>query len=659
MPLRYRITLLIIVLLTVSMVANTSLMVLLGRRAILQRVESDGIAITRLLANGVAIAEHVPEVLNTEISRQMIAEAALAEQLIDLAHEKGLSQTAIDQRLAEVITRTGIKSIVALDRDGTISAQAVPELDPPLPGEMDVPLVEAFAETGVGKHWAQALPPMQLDGTATPMRFAGVRAKQGNGLVIVGQDLDEARAVRREIGPERNISAMIGDAGIESIWIFDEHDELLARAGLASADVSGATPAEMAAAGVVIHTGRSQLINDGSLIHVVAPVLDDDRLPIGAALIRFSTADADRAMNHTVLLSVALALGLMFGGAVVALILGRRISSPIVAVADAANAVHTHTYDEKSLAATTQRRDEIGALARHFTHMAEQVLAREEELDRLVALRTEQLNERNLELTQAIEVIQSDLDAARLLQQAILPQHFPTAPSFAGVAIMTAARHVGGDFYDFFMIDDDHLAVVIADVSGKGVPAALFMAVSRTILRAQAHATPDPAQCIYRANEQICSQNPLELFITVFYGVLNIRTGAFDYANAGHPSPILLQRDRRVVGPLLGTDGMALGVMDGIPYRAGHAVLEAGDTLVLYTDGISEAMDEGGSEFTDARIVDALTFEIENEVGAIMEHLIDGVHAFVDGAPQSDDLTCVVMRYVGNPAVVMEPEAVL
>lgn len=591
MPLRYRITLLIIVLLTVSMVANTSLLVLLGRRAILQRAEGDGVAITRLLANGVAIAEHLPEVLNTEINRQMIAEAALAAELIDLARQQGLTQTAIDQRLAEVVTRTAVKRIVALDHDGLISAQAAPELDPVAPGEKDHPLAEAFAETGIGKHWAEAVPPMPSAGSAQPMRFAGVRSKQGDGLVVVGQTLGEAGAVRREIGPERNISAMIGDAGIESIWIFSEKDELLARAGLASAELSEASAAERETVKAVIHSGRPQLINDGSLIHVVAPVLDDDRLPIGAALIRFSTAEMDQMMRRTVILSVALALVLLLGGAVVAHILGRRISKPIVAVADAAHAVHTHSYDENKLLRTAQRQDEIGSLARHFRHMAQQVLAREEELDRLVALRTEQLNERNHELTQAIEVIQRDLDAARLLQQAILPQHFPTAPSFAGVAIMTAARHIGGDFYDFFMVDNDHLAIVIADVSGKGVPAALFMAVSRTILRAQAMATPDPADCIYRANDQICAQNPMFLFITVFYGLLNIRTGAFHYVNAGHPSPILLRHRPHQVGPLPGTDGMALGVMADIPYCSGSVEMMPGDTLVLYTDGISEAMD--------------------------------------------------------------------
>jgi sigma-B regulation protein RsbU (phosphoserine phosphatase) len=651
MPLRYRITLLILILLTVSMVANTSLMVLLARRAILQREEGDGIAITRLLANGVSIAERLPDVMNDEVDRQMIAEAALAAQLVDLARQQGLSQTAINQRLAEVVSRTAIRRIVSLDHDGTIAAQAGPQYDPQMPGDKDTPLADAFAGTGPDKHWAQALPPLASAGTPRLMRYAGVRTDTGNALVVVGEGNDETRAVRREIGPERNISAMIGDAGIESIWIFGEDDNLLARAGLASADVTAATDAETAIVSNVIHTGRPQLINDGKLIHVVAPVLDDDRLPIGAALIRFSTAEMDQAMRHNILLSVALMLVLLLVGALASLVLGRRISKPIVAVADAANAVHTRTYDPKRLVVTARRRDELGSLARHFGEMAEQVLAREEELDRLVALRTEQLNERNQALTEAIDVIQRDLDAARSLQQAILPQHFPAGPNFNGVAIMTAALHVGGDFYDFFMVDEDHLAVVIADVSGKGVPAALFMAVSRTVLRAQAQVTPDPSECMVRVNDQMCSQNPMDLFITVFYGLLNIRTGQFDYVNAGHPPPVLLRKASREVAPLPRTDGMAVGVMDEIPYRSGRVDLEPGDALVLYTDGVSEAMDEAGLEFTDARVVEALAGEVDHDVSTILANLIDDVHLFVDGAPQSDDLTCVVMRYVGDPAV--------
>ena len=658
MPLRYRITLLILVLLTVSMVADTALMVMLGRRAILQREESDGIAITRLLANGVSVAEHLPDVLNEEINKHMITEAALAGQLVELAHQQGLSQVTIDQRLAKAVSRTTLKRIVALDRDGTITAQVAPEFDPSIPGAQDAALANDFAATGLGQHWAQALPPVETDGEPARMRYAGVRT-EANGLVVVGEGTDDAHTIRLEIGPERNISAMIGDAGIESIWIFNERNELLARASLQTANLSATTKDEADAINAVIHSGRPNLVNDGTLIHVVAPILDDDRLPIGATLIRFSTAETDRMMRHNVFIAIVLMLVLLLVGALAALVLGRRISKPIVAVADAANAVHARAYDPQSLATTSARRDEIGGLARIFTEMAAQVLAREEELDRLVNLRTRQLNERNKELTEAIDVIQRDLDAARSLQLAILPQEFPVGPNFSGAAVMTAALHVGGDFYDFFMVDQDHLAVVIADVSGKGVPAALFMAVSRTVLRAQAMATPEPAQCVVRANEQICAQNPMFLFITVFYGLLNIRTGQFDYVNAGHPSPVRLQRRTRQVAPLPRTDGMALGVMDDVPYRADRIMLEPGDALVLYTDGVSEAMDAAGLEYTDARVVHALMNEVDQDVSAILAHLIDSVHAFVDGAPQSDDLTCVVMRYVGDPAVVSAPTAAL
>ncbi|HJU15923.1 MAG TPA: SpoIIE family protein phosphatase [Stellaceae bacterium] len=650
MPLRYRITVLIVVLLAVSVLGNTTLLMLLGEQAAVQRARADGVAIARLLANGIAIAERLPDVVDAQITRQMIAEAALAAQLIDVAHSEGLTDVAIESRLAQVVARTPIGRIVALDRDGRTTLRAAKAYEFPAAQQYERPLAEAFAGTAPGRHWAQALPPLSLPGHSAAIRFAGVRAPQGDGLVIVGQNTAAMQALRREIGPERNISAMVGTAGIEGIWIFGERRHLLARSVTRGDKAVAPTPRERASVAEVIRTAHAQSVNDGDLIRVTAPVLDDDGLPVGAAVIRFSTADLHAALAHTVFLSIALTLLLLIVAVAAANQLGRRISRPIVAIADAARSVRGRTYDDAMLRGIAQRNDEIGSLARDFGDMAHQVLAREEELDRLVSLRTQELNERNRQLTQAIDTIQTDLDAARALQHAILPQQFPSGRSISGVAVMTAARHVGGDFYDYFMVDDDHLAILIADVSGKGVPAGLFMAVSRTILRAQAMATPQPAECMRRANAQISAQNPMFLFITVFYGLLDIRTGRLRYVAAGHPPPILLRRAAHRLAPLPGTEGMALGIVGDLGYREGEVVLSVGDTLVLYTDGVSEAMDAAGDLFTDERILAALADEFESEVDAILEHLVDSVDRFVDGAPQSDDLTCIVLRYLGERA---------
>jgi sigma-B regulation protein RsbU (phosphoserine phosphatase) len=651
MSLRHRITLLIVVLLTVSITGNSALLVWLGERAVLQRALGDGVAIARLLANGVALSERLPGIVDAQLDRQMVAQAALAEELVDLAHQQGLPDTELDARLAQIVARTAIKRIMALDRNGMVVTQVTRQFEPPLPGDHEIALTRAFAQTGPGKNWAQALSPLKLPGHASRMRFAGVRAQTGDGLVVIGQGLAASRALRHQIGPERNISAMVGAAGIESIWIFGEREELLARSSLDRDPASTtATTPELAGVRKVIQTGDPLSLNDGDVIRVIAPVLDDDGLPMGATLVRFSTAAVHEAVRRTILVAIALTLALLVVGVIVADRLGRRIARPIVAIADAARAVHRHAYDDRMMAPISARGDEIGSLARDFADMAKKVLAREEELDRLVASRTQQLNERNTELTQAIAVIQEDLEAARLLQHAILPQHFPLAPSFAGVAIMTAARHIGGDFYDFFMVDEDHLAILIADVSGKGVPAALFMAISRTILRAQAMATPQPSECVRRANDQICTQNPMYLFITVFYGLLNVRTGVFRFVNAGHPSPVLLQPAEREVSPLPWTEGVALGVVEDVVYREDQVTLSPGDTMVLYTDGVSEAMDNSGSEFTDARILETLGGELDDAVDGILRHLMQDVRKFVAGAPQSDDLTCVVLRYLGDPA---------
>jgi sigma-B regulation protein RsbU (phosphoserine phosphatase) len=646
MSLRHRITLLIVVLLTVSITGNSALLVWLGERTVLERALGDGTAIARLLANGVALSESLPGIVDAQLDRQMVAQAALAEELIDLARQQGLSNTELDTRLARVVARTGIKRILALDRNGMVVTQVTRQFEPSLSGDHEVALTRAFAQTATGKRWAQALSPLKLPGHTSRMRFAGVRAKTGDGLVVIGQGLAQSRALRHQIGPERNISAMVGAAGIQSIWIFGEREELLARSSLDRDPAARtATKPELAGVRKVIQTGDPLSLNDGDVIRVIAPVLDDDGLPMGATLVRFSTAAVHQAVRRNILVSVALTLSLLVIGVVVADRLGRRIARPIVAIADAARAVHSHAYDDGMMAPIAARGDEIGSLARDFADMAKKVLAREEELDRLVGIRTEQLNERNQELTQAMAVIQDDLEAARLLQHAILPQHFPLAPSFAGVAIMTAARHIGGDFYDFFMVDEDHLAILIADVSGKGVPAALFMAVTKTLLKASSSRRAPMAEMIGHVNDELCEQTDSGMFVSLLYAHLNTRTGALEFCNAGHPPPYLLTAsDTR---PLCGAKDVALGAMPALDYHSTAIQLSPGDTLFFYTDGVTEALDRGDRFYTSARLECVLHDVSGLPVEKITRGVVRDVRTFCGEREQSDDISVMALRWLG------------
>lgn len=240
--------------------------------------------------------------------------------------------------------------------------------------------------------------------------------------------------------------------------------------------------------------------------------------------------------------------------------------------------------------------------------------------------------------------IQQELDVARRMQQSIVPTRFPTRPDLQMFARMIPAREVGGDFYDYFWLSDQKIGVVIADVSGKGVPAALFMAVARTLLRAIAPSTAGPGACLALANDLLAQDNEATMFVTLFYGILDTSTGELEYANAGHNPPYRIDPDG-AVSQLPGTGGMALGVIEGIAFAEGRTRLEAGSTLLLYTDGITEAFNPADEEYGESRLEQHLAGSAGVKVGDLLKGLVDSVYEFANGAPQSDDITCLAIYY--------------
>ncbi len=365
------------------------------------------------------------------------------------------------------------------------------------------------------------------------------------------------------------------------------------------------------------------------------------------------TRDAVAASNRAIDVGETLLLTLNAISIIGALVIGwgyvrRQITAPVVRITDAAAAFEAGDYRPESLAGVRERTDELGDLARTFSRMAAEVQARTEILDRLVAERTRELNDKNELLEAANQRMDAELQIARSLQSAMLPQRLPENPRYAGKATMVPAREMGGDFYDFFSLGGNRLGLVIADVSGKGVPAAFFMAISRTILQSSAREGSSAGACLAATNDLLCEQNPLELFVTAFYGILDLDTGELSYANAGHNPPIVAARGGALT-PLPVTGGVAMGVMPGLPYAENRVKLAAGDTLILYTDGISEAMDRDGQEFTEARLMGSLTEAHRDSVEIVMSSVIDAVSRFVGDAPQSDDITCLIIRYKGPP----------
>ena len=246
-------------------------------------------------------------------------------------------------------------------------------------------------------------------------------------------------------------------------------------------------------------------------------------------------------------------------------------------------------------------------------------------------------------------VLQNELDVATKMQQSILPTRFPNGPDFSSFASMEPARNVGGDFYDVINLDDGRIGLSIADVSGKGVPAALFMMSSRTLLKGSAIGNADPGAVLQEVNSLLLEDNETMMFVTLLYAVYDPPTGQITYANGGHNTPLIRHADgSSTMLPLTG--GIALGVVGDIEYQQELVQLAPGETLVLYTDGITEAMNEVGEEFGLERLYDVLASNPANDPQEVNRNIFEAVRAFAGDTPQSDDITCLTLCRKGSPA---------
>ena len=246
-----------------------------------------------------------------------------------------------------------------------------------------------------------------------------------------------------------------------------------------------------------------------------------------------------------------------------------------------------------------------------------------------------------------LESLKNDLTTARDIQQYILPRVFPPFPEYTDkvdiYASMEAAKDIGGDFYDFFRIDDDHIALVVADVCGKGIPAALFMAVSRTIIRSKGMQGCSAETCMTESNHLLAAYSIDNMFVTVFYAIYNVKTGFISYSNAGHNPPLLLRQDGSF-SELPVMENTIVGVIDNIEYQKDTLQLEQGDTLFMFTDGVTEATDAAYNEFGVERLGDILSQHSHSNCQQIVEAVKKGVKDFVGETEQSDDITMLVVK---------------
>ena len=367
------------------------------------------------------------------------------------------------------------------------------------------------------------------------------------------------------------------------------------------------------------------------------PIYDGNNKIVAVAALDVSISGIRRSFiillaNITVMITlIMLAAGLLYFA-----MLQRQIIRPIVTLEKATRDLveDLSSGREGTFRVDVHTGDEIEVLAHSFEEMES---------------RLKEYVRENAAISAERQRISTELDLANRIQADMLPGIFPPFPDrtdFDIYASMTPAKEVGGDFYDFFLVDEDHLGMVMADVAGKGIPAALFMMMSKIMLQNYTLAGLGPKEVLETVNAQICENNREQMFVTVWLGILDLKTGKVRAANAGHEYPILkmpggafeLIRDKH---------GFVLGAMEGIRYHEYELTLKPGSCLFLYTDGLAEATDSSEKMFGTDGILETLNREGKTDPQQVLSGLDRAVNAFVGDAPQFDDLTMLCLKYEG------------
>ena len=322
----------------------------------------------------------------------------------------------------------------------------------------------------------------------------------------------------------------------------------------------------------------------------------------------------------------------MFGISIIILLLTtifitRRMTRPIVRLEEATRKIGQGDFNARL--PVRKSKDEIARLTKAFSMMQEQ-------------LRSFILNLQ--ETTMAKEKIESELNVAHQIQMGMLPRGFSTPENWDLFATLDPAKAVGGDLYDFFYLDADHLCIAIGDVAGKGVPASLFMMVTRTLLRAKAVAGTPINMVMKSINHELCQDNPSQMFVTFFAGIVDLKTGRMEFCNAGHNYPYILDIKENT-RQLKVRNGLPLGIYETADYTVGNFSFKPGEILVLTTDGITEALNVANNFFGEAKLAASLTALANRNTKALTELLIGELKRFSSGAEQADDITILALQY--------------
>ena len=340
----------------------------------------------------------------------------------------------------------------------------------------------------------------------------------------------------------------------------------------------------------------------------------------------FPTQELYAGLNDFVVKLIAIFLVSLLAMTIITILITRKFIRPIRRLVDATQRIGQGDF--KTVLPVISSTDEISQLTNAFSSMKEELVQYISNLQ---------------EATAAREKIEGELKVAHDIQMGLLPKNFPVRDDWDLAAILDPARAVGGDLYDFYFLDDDHLFIAIGDVAGKGVPASLLMVSARALFRSRVSLRVPLNQSVYEINKEICKENPNQMFITFIGGIVDLKNGCMTYCNAGH-NPPFIQRHNAKIEKLGDVHGIPLGIFEHATYSSGSILFSPGDSLVLYTDGVTEALSKADTFYGERPMLDLVRKNHELCPSELIRLLEQDVLEFMTGVDQADDITLLILK---------------
>jgi len=596
-------------------------------QSMLAQTEYDGKAISRVLAQSGSFAGRVPGQVENALGEQMVVEARITANMVAIAEGRaGMSAEEINAILTDITDSTVLDEFWITDEKGRayLTNTDVDFTFDPNPTEQ--PQAYVFYQLLGQKNGEVKQEATQREIDNRFFKYVGVSGVDNSRIVQVGYEANFLDELSKDVNIQKLVDELTGQANVAAIRILDDKQKEIAASSQPVNGVGenfGDEDLKLVREAVSLKETSSTIQAD--VLHIATPILDKNGNVQTTILVYLTTENVQSAIRDSILRTILVSLVVILIGILISFILSNSITRPIRKLTDV---VQMMGQGDLSHRVEVKSRDEVGVLARSFNKMADDLKLYMEDLRRTTAE-----NER----------MQKEMEIGKGIQQSFLPESPPKVEGFEIAALNTPALEVGGDFFDFIPISLDSWGLVIADVSGKGVPAALFMALSRTLIRAYAKGNPTISDTILRANNMIAEEERANMFVTLFYGVLDAKRKTLAYVNAGHNPPLVLGgKEGGIV--MLSAKGIALGVMPDILLEEKEIQLREGEIVLLYTDGVTEAVNGGNEQFGQQRLIKVVEDNRSLSAQELVKRIEQEVITFSEGQPQFDDLTVMVVR---------------